>query len=132
MTAPIGSKARLAEVRTATRRRNVGRSIERGAWQIIDRTSAALATIQVLDAYPDQLRAMTGDQLTHEAERLDALPHTAAVAELLEDVEVEQAGRQWQRMHAVADLIGWAAAVRVHDYEVATGLYDQFQPVGAA
>jgi hypothetical protein len=117
MTARVGSKQRLAEVRAAA--------------QIIDRTSAALATIQVLDAYPDQLRRLSAAQLAHEIDRLDVLPHTAAVAELLEDVEVEQAGRQWQRMHAVADLIGWAAAVRVHDYEVATGHYDRFQPAGA-
>lgn len=109
MAARIGSKERLAEVRAAERSQHPAES--RGAWRIINRTTADFAAEGAFKAYPDRLRGLDPDGLRHEGERLDGLPTTPLVAEMRAEVELEQAGRRWQCIVREAERDGWETVI---------------------
>jgi hypothetical protein len=59
----------------------------------------------------DQLRAMTPAGLDARENELAALPASLLNTEIRLEIELERAGRHWHRVHDLAGLIGWEAAV---------------------
>lgn len=112
MTARVGTKERLAEVRTEdVRRRRQWTPAQRAAWRMLDRDSATHAAELVLDGYAGRLRTLDADQLEHEANRVDALPTSPATTEMRHEIEIEQAGRRWRTIVRIAAVIGWEEVI---------------------
>lgn len=68
--------------------------------------------IALIDVFTETLRGLDLVGLAERSAEVACLPDSPLAVEMRLEVELEWAGRRWRRVHDLAGLIGWEAALQ--------------------